>query len=376
MHPDEFPGAASVAYSHAKYLSSRFSVAFWHTTLLPSGITNDERLQVRAFHLSSFVDKFIRRHNSVRLLNEFSAPSLFFRLTLLLIRERPKLVWMNQIGVRIPRTISLVLFLLRIKVIQTFHDFGVISPRKLYPQNISTDGEIKLSKIKFLNYIYFLRRLMTVAFTHQNFKNICISELQANIYGEAGVKNVEIVANGIGHCECSGKVTSIKKRNEVLFAGRSTGKGFEQICRIVKNNPDWKLLAAGQIDLATSAREFLTPAQFEYLGFLKPIEIFNCIHRVKFVSVLSECFDVYPTIGLEGLMHNSKILATNTTGIARFLTMHGGGVLVDASDTSIDLTSLFEACIDINEDSTALISIENSTLAYESIFRMAMQPTL
>lgn len=375
MHPDEFPGAASIAYSHAKYLSRQFSVSFWHTTSLPRKISRDQNLEVRAIHINRHLSNLFSRHMAARLLAEFISPVLLLKLTILLLSKRPKIVWVNQIGYRIPRTVSIVFVLLRIKAVQTFHDFGIISPRKLYPQNISENGKIKLSERKVINSLYTLRRFLLKSLVNYNFQNICISELQSKIYQSAGVANIKIIPNGIEICGCLGKTTISKRQNEVLFAGRSTGKGFARICQIVKNNPNWKLVIAGERDLQITAEKFLPLSQFEYLGFLTPPKLFSRIHRVEFVSVLSDCFDVYPTIALEGMVHNSKVLATETTGIARFLSIHGGGVLLDGTSTQIDLDSLYTACLDKSIVSSSLMSIDLSVKAYSSMFLSTIVPT-
>jgi glycosyltransferase involved in cell wall biosynthesis len=375
MHPNEFPGAASIAYTHAKYLSARNAVSFWHTTLTRSKITVDEDLEVRAIGVNNYIAKITSLNMFTRLVNEFTAPVLLFKITTLLIFNRPKIVWLNQIGVRIPRTIAIVLILLKIRVVQTFHDFGIISPRKLYPLNISSKGKIELSRNMIINSIYCIRRRVLIFFTCLNIKNICISDLQADIYRSVRVNKIEIAPNGIARCKCTKKNYSMIRPNEVLFAGRSTGKGFDQICRIVKNNPDWKLLAAGDGDLADSAKSYLSEIQFEYLGFLKPEELFKYIHQVKFVSVLSECFDVYPTIALESFMHNSKILATPTIGTTKLLDIHGGGIIIDSSNTDVDLDSLFASCHYFRNDAIDQISLDFTAQYYESIFRRSLFPT-
>jgi len=374
MHPGEFPGAASIAYSHAKFLSARNSVSFWHTTLTQSNVSTDEDLEVRAIGVNNYIAKISSLNMFTRLVNEFTAPVLLFKISTLLILNRPKIVWLNQIGVRIPRTIAIVLLLLRIRVVQTFHDFGIISPRKLYPLNISSKGNIELSRNRIINSIYYIRRKVLIFFTNFNIKNICISDLQADIYRSVRVTKIEIAPNGIARCKCLKKNHSMIRPNEVLFAGRSTGKGFDQICRIINNNPDWKLLAAGDGDLADSAKSYLSEIQFEYLGFLKPEKLFKYIHQVKFVSVLSECFDVYPTIALEGFMHDSKILATPTIGTTKLLDINGGGIIIDSSNTDVDLDYLFASCNYINKDAIDQISLDFTAQYYESIFHRSLFP--
>ena len=38
------------------------------------------------------------------------------------------------------------------------------------------------------------------------------------------------------------------------------------------------------------------------------------IHKIDVVAVLSECFDVFPTITLEALAHGKLVITTSTTG--------------------------------------------------------------
>lgn len=376
MHPDDFPGAASIAYSHSKYLSTKFSVSFWHTTLSSGRVTKDEHLEVRSIHRNEFLDKYLRKYMATRLISEFASFLLLLKITILFVAQRPKLVWINQIGVRIPRTITLMLCLLRIRVIQTFHDFGVISPRKLYPKNVFANDIIKLSDNKIIDVIYSFRRSLLIFLANKNYQNICISEMQAKIYKSMSVKNLTIISNGIEVCNCPDHILKTEKKNEILFAGRSTGKGFERICRIVKNNPEWTLLAAGDMDLEKSAKEILDLSQFIYLGFLDRSEIFSYIHRVKFVSVISECYDVYPTVALEGLMHKSKVLTTQSTGIAKSLAILGGGIVLDSSNSDIDLNNLYNICSHQNNYPLSQITIDSSSDKYISVFLSAIKPTI
>lgn len=370
MHPDDFPGAASIAYSHSKYLSTKFHVSFWHATLESGGVTRDELLEIRSIHRNRYLDGFIRKYMATRLLNEFTSFHLLLKLTYFFLINRPKLVWVNQIGVRFPRTITLIIGLLGISVVQTFHDFGVISPRKLYPKNILKNDVINLSDKRIINGIYSLRRFILIFLANRNYQNICISDLQASIYNAVGVENINIIPNGIESCSCPEQIVKVNKQNEILFAGRSTGKGFERICRVVGNNPDWKLLIAGYDDLAVTARKYLLESQFEFLGFLTPVDLFIHIHRAKLVSVISECYDVYPTIALEALIHNSKVLTTESTGVADLLKAIGYGVVVDSSDIFLDLHMLFNVCREESEYPLSQISLSESGEKYSSFFKL------
>jgi hypothetical protein len=104
------------------------------------------------------------------------------------------------------------------------------------------------------------------------------------------------------------------------------------------------------------------------LGFLTPVELFRHIHRAKLVSVISECYDVYPTIALEAIMHNSKVLVTESTGVANLFSSLGFGAVVDSSDTFLDLHILFNKVSEQIEYPLSQISLAESGEKYFAFF--------
>lgn len=340
MHPMDFPGAATIALNHAKYISKNLKVEFWHTSNVRGTPYESERLRIRSFYRNSRVDEFVTRFMSTRIFNEFFPSLLFFQIFISIMVLRPKVVWVNQIGVRIPRTITLCLNLFRIRTIQTFHDFGVISPRKLYPADLIKTNKARLSASNVVNFLYSIRRRCLITIANLNFQNICVGKIQLDIYKGFGVKKVIQIPNGIGNCRCELDKNFKKVPNTVLFAGRAMGKGFESICHIVKMNSSWKLAAAGGPELNELGLKYLGFDQFRYLGFLNPAELFKQIHQSEIVAVLSECLDVYPTIGLEAFMHGSTPLTSPSTGIADLVKNSGCGIVYDEVNPIIDLNKL------------------------------------
>lgn len=340
MHPSDFPGAATIAFNHAKFVSNEFNVEFWHTSNVRIAPYVNQKLRIRSFYRNTKIDEFLKSFTGTRIVNEFFPSFIFFRILVLLLIMRPKVVWINQIGVRIPRTIVVWLKFFRIITIQTYHDFGVISPRKLYPANLNGYTSPLLSTNKLINGIYSMRRKYIVKLANLNLINVCISKIQSDIYKDFGVLNIIQIPNGIENCTCKIDESFKKVPNTVFFAGRSTGKGFEKICELIKMNPSWKLVAAGNSELNEIGSKYLEKSQFRYLGFLGPKEVFKQIHISDFVSVLSDCFDVYPTIALETFMHNSIPISSLSTGIVQLIKETGCGIIVDGSIQVLNLNDL------------------------------------
>lgn len=374
MHPSDFPGAATIALNHAKYLSDDLVVEFWHTSTRRTPKNKNGNLVVRCFYRNQIIDHFIRKTILTRIFWEFLPSFLSIKIIILLFIKRPKIVWLNQIGVRIPRTIVIVLWVLNIRQIQTFHDFGVIAPRKLYPTNLNSSGVSVLSKNILVNKFYLLRSRYLIRLSSLNHINVCISQMQADILQQTGVRKIKIVPNGIDQCVCDYSPTFLHKAKTVLFAGRVTGKGFERTCKIIKDNPNWTLLAAGSADLQDIGLRYLDQIQFKYLGFMNSETLFSEIHGVDFVSVLSECFDVYPTIALEAFMHKSSVISSSTTGVADLIRQTNCGTVLDDSVDYLNLDALKSQISQKPVFPVEVISLRQTGELYKSLFSAALSP--
>jgi glycosyltransferase involved in cell wall biosynthesis len=375
MHPSDYPGAASIALSHANYFASDLNIEFWHTTTRRFPKYPRQQIKIRTFYRNVHIDTFLRKSMAMRITSEFFPSFLFLRIILSLLIARPKIVWINQIGIRIPRIIVVFLNIFNIRTIQTFHDFMVISPRKLYPVNLIEPGVAVLSGNRLINMIYSARRSLIIKLSNLNENNICISQMQSEIFQQFNIQRITTVPNGIEECKCTfdSEFTNISKT--VLFAGRVTGKGFERICKVLRENPTWILRAAGSSELNSIGLSLLSKKQFNYIGYLAPSDLFKEIHKVDFVSVISECFDVYPTIAIEALMHGAIPICSSTTGVAKLIGQSGHGIVIKDSDEHINLDQLKEDLIRKPRFSTDHISIRVSGEKYKSVFFPALFPT-
>lgn len=61
----------------------------------------------------------------------------------------------------------------------------------------------------------------------------------------------------------------------------------------------------------------------EYLGNKSNQELLLLLHKFEIVSICSQSFDNYPTIGLEAIVHGCKVVTTEVTGLSRLLERHG-----------------------------------------------------
>lgn len=351
MHPDEQPGAATIALDYALELSKIENVLYL-TTSTGEKVQSTERLSVRYLKrkhqitLGGYAGEFLK------VLFDFFG---FFRAAYYCFKirqERPESIWVHQIGNYIPR-LTLLFLPVFAPVLMTVHDYGFIVPRKLYPKDISAvnlmDLSVKTKKAdlsvanrlqKFLvNLAYRLRRSI-LKFYVRKIKVVCISQQQADIYRLFGYRVHAVIANGINLCTCSQEAGAVRT-NSVLFLGRVNGKGLDRLL-IGASDSGIELLLAGSQDLVDYVAKCAPKLNFKYLGRLNRSEVFMEMHRTSLVYLASTCFDVYPTVGLEAIRHGAIPIVSDTTGLRDLVNHIDPSLVLNANSLSVPLKQYFE----------------------------------
>jgi glycosyltransferase involved in cell wall biosynthesis len=243
----------------------------------------------------------------------------------------PEVIWVHQIGWRIPITSLLMFRALRIPVLFTIHDYTFLRFRKLYPQDFKdipgNDGNIESQLIAFhrslkplnlkLNSKPNFWQKMTRFIISSSSNIVYLSDLQSAIYKSEGYPTGTIVNNTVRPCTCEFIGTKLSKWNNelhVLFAGRLIGKGLERLVDSFSSPYELHLHLAGGTELLDFAKASLPSNQFTFHGLLDEKELYELIHTVDVTAVASACFDVFPTITLESLAHGTPVISTPTTG--------------------------------------------------------------
>jgi glycosyltransferase involved in cell wall biosynthesis len=330
LHPSELAGAATIAHELAQHASLLIPTEYWFS--LPKNVTEIplDAIDARILRLDTEKLKRMQSKFLSKMWREFFNWKTLVWFFMNLRRTSPDVVWIHQIGNRFPRTIIILCRTLRIETYVTAHDFGLVLPRKLFPRDLGfgdnfsqmfLNPPIQFSRSfptePFKFKLLLLLRLKVLICLYNNFTNlICISSMQAEILRHYGFKVNSIIGNGINGCEC--KFVAAKEPRSILFAGRAYGKGLHSLIQGVKES-NWHLFLAGSPELERIANEFLREDQFTYLGLLDREGVYEAIHRVSCVSVISECFDVFPSILIESLRHRTMAIATESVGNSNLL---------------------------------------------------------
>lgn len=386
LHPSELAGAATIAHEFAVRASLLIPTEYWYSSSKKMLKIPEENLETRIFqldidHLEKKQSKFLSK-----LWREFFNLKSLVWFYLNLRRASPDIVWIHQIGNRFPRSIILTCWVLGIKPYVTAHDFGLVLPRKLFPRDLGfIDNFRQLSlisatkitcslpteRLKFKIFLFL--RLKTQLYIYNNFTHlICISSMQSTILSGIGFKVDSIIENGLDKCKC--KYSGAKEPRTMLFAGRSYGKGLANLLESIRIS-NWHLYLAGGAELATIANEVLPKEKFTYLGSLTRRGVYEAIHRVSCVSVISECFDVFPTILIESLRHNTIAIASESVGNSNLLSMIESKLIIPYNQIP-NLTELELTLVDLynrnpeNEFDNEVSTVEDSLQFYLSKFNL------
>jgi hypothetical protein len=170
-------------------------------------------------------------------------------------------------------------------------------------------------KFGLLKGSFYKLRSLIIRFFLSRVKVVSIGKLQNTILLSNQINVTTRIENYITECKCE-LDARFAKENTILFAGRKAYKGLEIVVQSVLKSDGWVLVIAGGSDLLDFVKYTLPSGKYRYLGQLTSSSLHSYIHSVKFVAVLSQCYDNFPTIGLEAIVHGSLPITTNITGLS------------------------------------------------------------
>jgi glycosyltransferase involved in cell wall biosynthesis len=346
LHPDEQAGAATIALDYAMSLSKISNTVFMHTSK-PSHVSKSDALQFMN------VERKERRKYSgymgelINVLTDLFGIRVAINILRHIKSQTPDLIWIHQIGNYIPRILLLLLPFIA-PAVMTVHDYSFIVPRKLYPKDLDS-RRLKILNVKYATQnerlmnigIAILKRSMygSRRFILRRYlsrvKIVCISEQQAQIYRSYGFCIYKVIPNGIAKCKCD-NTASLTRLNSVLFLGRITGKGLDRLLTSTVGSEIRTVLAGGE-DLKRKIDEYPQNLNVSFLGRLDRNSVFREIHQTTFVYLASDCFDVFPTTGIEAIRHGAIPIVSDTTGLRDLVHQIDPLLVLDSNQSKVPL---------------------------------------
>lgn len=378
LHPDSNPGAASIAYSLAEQAGKQYETEYWCTEVDGVNVSGSQDVVVKIRRISQKRISKMEGGLLHRLYFEILGIREFFWIIRRIVESRPSHIWIHQIGTRFPKSAILFFKVFRISTVVTLHDFGIVLNRKLYPSDfgwLPEEVDQMVAKIENMrlevstpftiaNILLRVRRLLVVFCINQANSVVCISELQSTVLKSIGLKVSNVIHNGTSKCDCAAVIQS--KGFNVLFAGRPNAKGLELLATSLASQPESHLHLAGSLRLVEIVSEYLNPEQFTYHGFLNPEQICILIHKVQLVSVISQCFDVYPTITLEAMSHRIPVITTALTGNFQYVKEMSESLIVPWGHTP-DFTIIMREIESSKFDFPEICTASDSWVFYKDV---------
>lgn len=313
LHPQiELGGGGAIAYEFFNLLDNLgYSVQFWFTTSQREFINNHSNKEIGVFSpnpRTRFGSKF----------REILGVGNLLKIIMLVLKFRPKVIWVHQIGNHWPYLLIPVLRLFNTKILFTYHDYLALSKYKIDPIDSSLNEVLGNINVGKSSYQIFRRRLLRTMANSAN-QTTAVSHLQKQILEAFQIRVDAVIPNGVATCVHEKFLDSNPPQStwNILFAGRLNRKGLDVICdALTKAKPGWILHLAGNDDLLNYCSMRLDSKQFMYHGKLSRFELGRLMHGMDIVGVCSQYYDPYPTVGLEALRHGSFFLSTNTAGIS------------------------------------------------------------
>ena len=227
----------------------------------------------------------------------------------------PDFIWFHNINNEWSWSCLLVQTKNKAPKVITLHELNSIYPGKVTENMVDSNLKFMYYKFGLLKGSFYKLRSLVIRFFLSKVKVVSISKLQNSILLSNKINVSTRIENYITECKCE-LDTGLVKENTILFAGRQAYKGLDVVVQSVLKSDGWILIIAGGSDLLDFVKQTLPSSKYRYLGQLTNSSLHSHIHSVKFVAVLSQCYDNFPTIGLEAIVHGSLPVTTNLTGLS------------------------------------------------------------
>lgn len=362
---EQLGGGIELASQFAKKLSENGSDLY----IVVTGVESGQKAIRKSSRILSVFREIFDLRAAHRVINQIKSHS-------------PDVVWVHQIGHRIPWITLVWIKLIKLPIIITLHDLNILSPKKSGTEVIQFPikeviKRVRLSKSIFKHLFLHLRfRLVRFIVNLSATSIISIGSIQTEILRALKVRVTRQITNGVEICEHLDLLD--RDSMKILFAGRLSRKGLNLVIQSILNSDKaFHLLLAGDVDLLEYTKKRLNERDFTYLGRLSRPEIALILHQVKYVACMSQYYDNYPTIAIEALTHGAIPITTHLTGVAQLASSISPHLVVEVDQIvnldKIDSLSLNVSCI---QPMALDISTTISDYKYEISLLLSNNPKL
>jgi glycosyltransferase involved in cell wall biosynthesis len=230
----------------------------------------------------------------------------------------------------------------RIPVVQTLHDFELISASALDARGGWFDSDENRFSYRALNSATFpIRRRVHVprvtAF-------VSVSRFIARLAVAHGIES-NVLPNFVP--SGSDSLPDFEERRGIVFLGRlRPEKGVLDVVELARLLPDIPITIVGSGTLADRIDvQARTLPNLTTTGFVPDGTSQQIVRSARVIVIPSRCYEPGPLVSLEAMSHGTPAVVYANGGLAEYVSDAGSGLLVPP-----DVESLARACSELHED--------------------------
>ena len=221
----------------------------------------------------------------------------------------------------------------RVPVVQTLHDFELISASAIDVRGGYLDRDESHFRFRILNEA--TRPVRRAVHVRRVSVFIAVSRFVARIHAAHGVES-EVLPNFVALPEDDGGL-GFEDRSGIVFWGRlRPEKGVEDVVEMARLLPDLPVTIAGSGMLEEDVRrEAASIRNLRVTGYVRDDELAEIVRAARVVVIPSRCQDAGPLVPLEALAHGTPVVAYANGGLAEYVIDTGGGRVVPADQNAL-----------------------------------------
>jgi glycosyltransferase involved in cell wall biosynthesis len=231
----------------------------------------------------------------------------------------------------------------RVPVVQTLHDFELVSASLLDVRGGRLDRDETKFRFRLLNEATLPVRRGAHARRVSVF--VAVSRFVARVYAAHGIE-AEVLPNFVSVSDGHGR-RGFDDRDGVVFWGRlRPEKGVDDVIEMAKLLPGHSVVIAGSGMLEEHVRrETAGLPNVHVTGYVTDEQLDEIVRKARVAVVPSRCQDAGPLVPLEALGRGTPVVAYANGGLAEYVIDTGGGRVVP-----VDPQALAAVAAELHDD--------------------------
>jgi glycosyltransferase involved in cell wall biosynthesis len=276
----------------------------------------------------------------------------------LLERERPDVVHVHKLYPQLSVAPLVVAARAGVPVVQTLHDFEMISASPLDARGGWWDPDETHVRYKLLNATTLPVHRHVHAPRVDEF--IACSRFVARVHAPHGIDSVVVPNFVIPHDGEAAELPGFEDRTGIVFLGRlRPEKGATDIPELARLVPQVQVTMVGSGALEDELRDRArSHPNLEIAGFVPDADLHALLRRTRVVVIPSHCHEGGPLVPLEAMSHGTPVVAYARGGLGEYVTDAGGGKVVPT-----DVEALAAAAAELHDDRETWETLSRDGLA-------------